>query len=144
MLHFAMRVDSILRCRNSFLSLTAEAGGDGHRYDRHRLAGYGLFPGPRPLRAAAHLRVRAIDDALINWMHVGLLLVLAVSVTIDVMKPTFWPCGPATIGGQGLRGRSALRGAVARLGYVFAASVASGEQVGQHFGAGTAQASQRN
>ncbi|MBB5916371.1 putative MFS transporter [Nocardia transvalensis] len=48
----------------------------------------GLFP-----RAAAHekvagLRVRALDDAPINRVHVLLLLVMAAAITIDVMKPT--------------------------------------------------------
>lgn len=51
---------------------------------------YGLFP-----RAAvpgdgrvARVRVRALDDAAIRPAHVGLLVVMAVAVTIDVMKPT--------------------------------------------------------
>ena len=37
---------------------------------------------------AARLRVRALDEAAIRPAHVGLLLVLAIAVTIDVMKPT--------------------------------------------------------
>jgi putative MFS transporter len=49
---------------------------------------YGLFP---PLSAvpaeAARVRVRALDDAKLSPAHVGLLLVLAAAVTIDVMKP---------------------------------------------------------
>jgi MFS transporter, putative metabolite:H+ symporter len=49
---------------------------------------YGLFP---PLSAApaatARIRVRALDDAKLSPAHVGLLLVLAAAVTIDVMKP---------------------------------------------------------
>jgi MFS transporter, putative metabolite:H+ symporter len=49
---------------------------------------YGLFPnlsGAQP--AAARIRVRALDDAKLSRTHVGLLLVLAAAVTIDVMKP---------------------------------------------------------
>ncbi|HTJ76242.1 MAG TPA: MFS transporter [Acidimicrobiales bacterium] len=51
---------------------------------------YGLYP---PAAAALHervarIRVRALDDAAIRPAHVGLLLVMAVAVTIDVMKPT--------------------------------------------------------
>ncbi len=34
------------------------------------------------------IRVRALDDARIRPAHVGLLIVMAVAVTIDVMKPT--------------------------------------------------------
>ena len=49
---------------------------------------YGLFP---PLSATpattARVRVRALDDAKLSPAHVGLLLVLAAAVTIDVMKP---------------------------------------------------------
>ena len=36
----------------------------------------------------ARIRVRALDDAPIRPAHVGLLLVMAAAVTIDVMKPT--------------------------------------------------------
>lgn len=52
------------------------------------LAGYGLFPRYAGYEEAARLRVRALDDARITRLHVGLLLVLAAAVTIDVMKPT--------------------------------------------------------
>lgn len=38
-------------------------------------------------QAAAHLKVRALDDAKINKSHVTMLLVMAFAVTIDVMKP---------------------------------------------------------
>ncbi len=47
-----------------------------------------------PSRAAAstddvaRIRVRALDEAAIRPAHVGLLLVMAAAVTIDVMKPT--------------------------------------------------------
>lgn len=51
---------------------------------------YGLYP-----RATAstktttsQIRVRALDDTPINWTHIGLLLAMAVAVTIDIMKPT--------------------------------------------------------
>jgi putative MFS transporter len=36
----------------------------------------------------SRIRVRALDDAPIRPAHVGLLLVMAIAVTIDVMKPT--------------------------------------------------------
>jgi putative MFS transporter len=49
---------------------------------------YGLFPSPSRARPpAADLRVRALDDAPLSRAHLGLLLVMAVAVTIDVMKP---------------------------------------------------------
>lgn len=35
-----------------------------------------------------NLKVRALDDAPINPTHVGLLLVMAIAITLDVMKPT--------------------------------------------------------
>ncbi|MBS1525780.1 MAG: MFS transporter [Bacteroidetes bacterium] len=34
------------------------------------------------------LKVRALDDAPINFTHVGLLIVMAIAITLDVMKPT--------------------------------------------------------
>src|SRR5205807_7468211 len=51
---------------------------------------YGLFP---RLSEVSHgyvsrIRVRALDDAPIKNAHVGLLLVMAAAITIDVMKPT--------------------------------------------------------
>lgn len=51
---------------------------------------YGLVPsGAGALRRqAARIRVRALDDAPIRFHHVALLAVMAVAVTIDVMKPT--------------------------------------------------------
>lgn len=51
-------------------------------------AGFGLMPRRADYSASARLRVRALDDARISPTHVGLLLVLAAAVTIDVMKPT--------------------------------------------------------
>lgn len=51
---------------------------------------YGLMPmAAREIhRRAAHIRIRALDDAPLRWQHVGLLLVMAIAITIDVMKPT--------------------------------------------------------
>ncbi|MFD7665858.1 MFS transporter [Streptomyces sp. NPDC059788] len=51
---------------------------------------YGLLPKrSRQIReAAVGIRVRALDDAPIRAPHVLLLIVMAVAVTIDVMKPT--------------------------------------------------------
>lgn len=49
---------------------------------------YGLLPPLTNLRpAAAPLRVKALDDAKLSRAHVALLVVMAVAVTIDVMKP---------------------------------------------------------
>jgi putative MFS transporter len=49
---------------------------------------YGLFPSLSSTpTAAARIRVRALDDAKLSGAHVGLLLVMAAAVTIDVMKP---------------------------------------------------------
>jgi MFS transporter, putative metabolite:H+ symporter len=51
---------------------------------------YGVYP-PRAEVAAgriSHIRVRAMDAAPIRASHVGLLIVMAIAVTIDVMKPT--------------------------------------------------------
>jgi putative MFS transporter len=48
----------------------------------------GLLPAGRTREAAARIRVVALDDAPIRAQHVALLLVMAVAVTIDVMKPT--------------------------------------------------------
>ncbi|MBW3653462.1 MAG: MFS transporter [Actinomycetota bacterium] len=54
------------------------------------LTAYGLFPrvGLAGRRGVARVSVRPLDDAPINAAHVGLLLVMAAAVTIDVMKPT--------------------------------------------------------
>lgn len=51
---------------------------------------YGLLPkGAGSIRRrTAGLRVRALDDAPMRGRHVALLLVLALAITIDVMKPT--------------------------------------------------------
>lgn len=52
------------------------------------LAAYGLLPRDAGYERVTALRVRALDDARITRTHVGLLVVLAAAVTIDVMKPT--------------------------------------------------------
>jgi putative MFS transporter len=51
---------------------------------------YGLVPtGSGAIRQQAQqIRVRAMDDAPIRFQHVALLVVMALAVTIDVMKPT--------------------------------------------------------
>jgi MFS transporter, putative metabolite:H+ symporter len=51
---------------------------------------YGLFPSSagQTARTAARIRVRALDDVPIRSAHIGLLLVMAIAVTIDIMKPT--------------------------------------------------------
>ena len=49
----------------------------------------GLFPrAAGPIGPPGTIRVRALDDTRIRPAHVGLLLVMAAAVTIDVMKPT--------------------------------------------------------
>ncbi|MGI8984151.1 MAG: MFS transporter [Acidimicrobiales bacterium] len=49
---------------------------------------YGLLPAvPATPAQTARIRVRALDDARLSPAHVGLLLVLAAAVTVDVMKP---------------------------------------------------------
>jgi len=51
---------------------------------------YGVLPagGAAVRRSVGRVRVRALDDAPIRRQHVALLVVMAVAVTIDVMKPT--------------------------------------------------------
>jgi putative MFS transporter len=49
---------------------------------------YGLFPGTSHLSQVSKIQVRALDDAPMKPAHVLLLLVMALAVTIDVMKPT--------------------------------------------------------
>jgi len=49
---------------------------------------YGLIPRRMNFDAVSRFRVRALDDARIGRAHIRLLLVMAVAVTIDVMKPT--------------------------------------------------------
>jgi putative MFS transporter len=54
------------------------------------LAAYGLFPSFSDVSqgAASKIKVKALDDAPITRAHVGLILVMAIAITIDVMKPT--------------------------------------------------------
>ncbi|TSA40329.1 MAG: MFS transporter [Methylococcaceae bacterium] len=51
---------------------------------------YGLYPKANSVNDAvvSKIRVSALDDAPLNFAHVGLLLAMALAVTIDVMKPT--------------------------------------------------------
>jgi putative MFS transporter len=50
---------------------------------------YGLFPRLSQVSGGyvARVRVKALDDAPLNRAHMGLLLVMAAAITIDVMKP---------------------------------------------------------
>ncbi|WP_280265038.1 MFS transporter [Nocardia wallacei] len=52
------------------------------------LTTYGLFPRKPVHDKVTRMRVRALDDAPINKVHVLLMLVMAAAITIDVMKPT--------------------------------------------------------
>lgn len=51
---------------------------------------YGLYPDLSERRAEkiGNVRIQAMDDAPIGWAHIGLLLTMAVAITIDIMKPT--------------------------------------------------------
>ena len=51
---------------------------------------YGLYPRSAPSSAAtaSRIRVSALDDAPLTVAHAGLLLTMAIAVTIDIMKPT--------------------------------------------------------
>ncbi len=51
---------------------------------------YGLFPHPSAVTrgAVSRIRVAALDDVKLTGAHVGLILVMAAAITIDVMKPT--------------------------------------------------------
>lgn len=51
---------------------------------------YGLVPRFSAVTqgAVSRIKVKALDDAPINKAHVGLILVMAIAITIDVMKPT--------------------------------------------------------
>ena len=51
---------------------------------------YGLYPPSAEAAAGriSRIRVRALDDAPMRPAHIGLLIVMAIAVTIDVMKPT--------------------------------------------------------
>jgi MFS transporter, putative metabolite:H+ symporter len=54
------------------------------------LSFYGLYPRSAEATAGlvSRIRVRALDEAPIRAAHIGLLAVMAIAVTIDVMKPT--------------------------------------------------------
>lgn len=54
------------------------------------LVAYGVFPRLADVTkgAVSRIKVTALDDAPITRAHVGLILVMAAAVTIDVMKPT--------------------------------------------------------
>jgi len=54
------------------------------------LTAYGLFPRFSEVTqgTVSRIRVTALDDAPITRAHVGLILVMAAAITIDVMKPT--------------------------------------------------------
>jgi MFS transporter, putative metabolite:H+ symporter len=68
---------------------------------------WGLFPNRRqgdPSQSAGTIRIAAMDDAPIRASHVALLLVLAVAITIDVMKPAaFAFLAPGAAAEYGLR-----------------------------------------
>jgi putative MFS transporter len=51
---------------------------------------YGVYPAAADVtaRRITRIRVRAMDDAPVRLSHVALLIVMAIAVTIDVMKPT--------------------------------------------------------
>jgi len=51
---------------------------------------YGLYPRAATTTAgiASRIRVGALDDARITGAHIGLLVTMALAVTIDIMKPT--------------------------------------------------------
>ncbi len=54
------------------------------------LTAYGLFPRFAAVStgAVSRIKVQALDDARITRTHIGLILVMAAAITIDVMKPT--------------------------------------------------------
>src|SRR5678815_254385 len=51
---------------------------------------YGLYPPSAQATAGriSRIRVRALDDVPMRPAYIGLLVVMAIAVTIDVMKPT--------------------------------------------------------
>jgi putative MFS transporter len=70
------------------------------------LTTYSLFPRSQPVRPdLSRISIGPLDEARLSWSHVGLLLVMAAAITIDVMKPAslaFVAPGAATE--YGLRG----------------------------------------
>lgn len=76
---------------------------------------YGLVPAGsgRILEQAAKIRVRALDDTPVRLPHVALLVVMALAVTIDVMKPTTLSfVAPGVAAEYGLRTAANPHGAV--------------------------------
>jgi putative MFS transporter len=68
---------------------------------------YGLFPRLSEVSRGyvSRIKVRALDEAPIKGSHVGLLLVMAAAITIDVMKPTTLAfIAPGAAAEYGLRG----------------------------------------
>lgn len=50
---------------------------------------YSLIPSkPKSDSENFNLKINALDDAKINLLHIGLLFVMAIAITLDVMKPT--------------------------------------------------------
>jgi putative MFS transporter len=65
---------------------------------------YALFPARSSRGLPSNIRVAALDDGPIKRAHIGLLLALAVAITIDVMKPTaFAFIAPGVSAEYGLR-----------------------------------------
>jgi MFS transporter, putative metabolite:H+ symporter len=54
------------------------------------LTAYGLFPrfSDATRGAASRIKVKALDDVALTRSHLGLIVVMAAAITIDVMKPT--------------------------------------------------------
>ena len=54
---------------------------------------YGLYPraSERGIGGPVNLRIQAMDDAPIGLAHIGLLLTMAVAITIDIMIRPRWP-----------------------------------------------------
>ncbi len=54
------------------------------------MTAYGLFPRFSDVTqgAVSRIKVKALDDAPITPSHIGLIVVMAIAITIDVMKPT--------------------------------------------------------
>lgn len=54
------------------------------------LTAYGLFPRFTDVTqgAVSRIKVKALDDGPVTRSHIGLILVMATAITIDVMKPT--------------------------------------------------------
>jgi putative MFS transporter len=67
---------------------------------------YSLFPTGRSVRPdLSRLSITPLDDARIRPAHIGLLMVMAIAITIDVMKPTnFAFLTPGAAAEYGLRG----------------------------------------